>query len=144
MDKLYTFQSRFVKTDKFGWCGLERIPADAGTQFTPTEFQDECQIRGVHMTLAAPEHQETGGQVKVTIAHSRMVHVRLLEAYIHFTLIYTTDHFLPVLPIHYLMKKTARQPLHLNVAIDTKPLIYHFHFFHVLYKNIMHVLGQRS
>ena len=36
MDKLDMFQYRFVKIDKFGWCYLERISADAGTQFTST------------------------------------------------------------------------------------------------------------
>ena len=57
MDKLYMFQSRFGKIDEFGWWDLEGISADAGTQFTSTEFKDECQTRGVSLTLAAPEHQ---------------------------------------------------------------------------------------
>ena len=47
MDKLNMFQSRFVKIDKFGWWDLEEILADAGTQFTSTDFQDICQTRGV-------------------------------------------------------------------------------------------------
>ena len=34
MDKLDMFQSRFGKIDQFGWWDLERISADAGTQFT--------------------------------------------------------------------------------------------------------------
>ena len=34
MDKLDMFQSRFGKIDQFGWSDLERISADAGTQFT--------------------------------------------------------------------------------------------------------------
>ena len=41
MDKLDMFQSRFGKIDQFGWWDFERISADAGTQFTPTEFKDE-------------------------------------------------------------------------------------------------------
>ena len=36
LDKLDMFQSRFGKIDQFGWWDLERIPADAGTQFTLT------------------------------------------------------------------------------------------------------------
>ena len=63
MDKLDMFQSRFGKTDQFGWWDLERISADAGTQFTSTEFKEECKIRGVRLTLAAPEHQEMNRQV---------------------------------------------------------------------------------
>ena len=58
LDKLDMFQSRFGKIDQFGWWDLERISVDAGTQFTLTEFKEECQIRGVCLTLAAPEHQE--------------------------------------------------------------------------------------
>ena len=57
MDKLDMFQSRFGKMEQFGWWDLERISADAGTQFTSTEFKDECKTCGVCLTLAAPEHQ---------------------------------------------------------------------------------------
>ena len=80
MDKLDMFQSIFGEIDQFGWWDLERISADAGTQFTLTEFKYECQTRGVHLTLAAPEHQEMNGQVEVTwrtlrtVAHALMLH----------------------------------------------------------------------
>ena len=58
MDKLDMFQSRFGKIDQFGWWDLERTSAYAGTQFTSTEFKEECQTQGFCLTLAAPEHQE--------------------------------------------------------------------------------------
>ena len=96
MDKLDMFQSRFGKIDQFGWWYLERISADTGTQFTSIEFKDDCQTRGVSLTLAAPEHQEMNGKVEVTwrtlhtFAHSLMVHARVPEVYVHFALIYTT------------------------------------------------------
>ena len=85
MDKLDMFQSRFGKIDEFGWWDLEIISADAGTQFTSAEFKQECQTRGVHLTLASPEHQKISGQVEVTwrtlgtISHSLMVHSRVSE-----------------------------------------------------------------
>ena len=66
LDEMDTFQSRFGKIDQFGWWDLERISADAGTQFTSTEFKDECQTCGVRLTLAATEHSEMNGQVEVT------------------------------------------------------------------------------
>ena len=90
MDKLDMFQSGFGKIDEFGWWDLERISADAGTKFTLTEFREECQTHGVHLTLAAPEHQEMNKQVEVTwitlriTSHSIMVYSRVLEPYIHF------------------------------------------------------------
>ena len=60
---------------------------------------------GVCLTLAAPEHQEMNGQVEVTwrtlrtVTHSLMVHARIPEVYVHFALMYMTDHIFPVLPI---------------------------------------------
>ena len=65
MEKLDMFQSRFGKMDQFGWWDLERISADADTQFTSTEFKEEYQTRGVCLTLVAPEHQEINVQVEV-------------------------------------------------------------------------------
>ena len=109
MDKLDMFQSRFGIIDQFDWWDLERISADAGAQFTSTKFKEECQTRGVRLTLAAPEHQEMNGQVEVTwrtlrkIAHALMVHARVPEIYVHFALMYTTNHIFPVLPIKYLI-----------------------------------------
>ena len=43
MEKMDMFQSRFGKIDEFGWWDLEIFSADAGTQFTSTEFKEECQ-----------------------------------------------------------------------------------------------------
>ena len=40
-----------------------------------------------------------------TIVHSCMVHARISEAYINFTVIYTTDHIFLVLPIKDLIDK---------------------------------------
>ena len=40
MNKLDMFQSVFRKIDEFGWWYLERISADAGIQFTLTEFKE--------------------------------------------------------------------------------------------------------
>ena len=76
LDKQDMFQARYGKIDQFGWWDLDRISADAGTQFTLAKFKEECQLRGVRLTLAAPKHQEMNGQVEVTwrtlrtIAHS--------------------------------------------------------------------------
>ena len=57
------------------------------------------------MTLEAPEHQEMNGKFEVTqrtlrtIAHSLMVHARVLEAYIHLELMCMKDHISMVIPI---------------------------------------------
>ena len=125
------FQSRFGKIDQFGWWDLERISADAGTQFTLTKFKEECQICGVRLTLAAPEHQEMNGQVEViwrtlrTIAHSLMVHARIPENYIHFALMYTTGHIFTVIPIKYLINEDGDTTTPYKLATGTKPSVSH-------------------
>ena len=131
MEKLDMFQFRFGEIDQFGWWDLERISADAGTQFTLTEFKDECQTCGVCLTLAAPEHPEMNGQVEVTwrtlrtIAHSIMVQARVSEVYVHFALMYTTDHIFPVLPIKDLINKDSYPTTPHKLATGTKPSVSH-------------------
>ena len=129
MDKLDMFQSRFRKIDQFGWWDLEIISADAGTQFTSTQFKYECQTRGVCLTLAAPEHQEMNGKVELTwrtlrtVSHSHMVHARVPEVYVHFALMYTTDHIFPVVPIKYFVNKDGNPTTPHKLATDTKPSV---------------------
>ena len=129
MDKLDMLQSKFGKIDEFGWWDLEIISTDAGTQFTLTKFKQECQTRGVSLTLAAPKHQEMNVQVEVTrktlrtIAHSLMVHDRVSEAYIHFVLVYTTDHIFPVIPIKDLINEDGDSNTPYKIATGTKPSV---------------------
>ena len=135
MDNLDLFQYRFGKIDKFGWQDLERISADASMQFTSAEFKEECQTRRVYLTLAATEHKEMKGQVEVTwrmlrsIAHSLMVHARVLEAYIHFALMYTIYHIFPVLPIKCLINQDGDLTTPYKHSTDTKPTVSHLRLF---------------
>ena len=66
MDKLDMFQARFGKVDDFFWWGMEIIQTDAGTQFTHKKFQEGISVHGVQLSSAAPDNQETNGQVEVT------------------------------------------------------------------------------
>ena len=83
------------------------------------------------MTLSAPEHQEMTGQVEVnwrtlrTVAHSLMVHARVPKVYVHFTLIYTTDHIFLVLPIKDLINKDGDPTTPHKLATGTKPSVFH-------------------
>ena len=145
------FQSRFGKLDEFGWWYLERISADTRKKFPSLEFKEQCQTRGSNLTLAAPEHQEMNGQVKVTwktlrtIAHSLMVHARFSEAYIHFALMYTTVHIFPVLPIKYLIDEDGELTTPFKLATGIKPSVSYVRvlFFRVLYRKLLHTLTKR-
>ena len=102
------------------------------------------------MTLAAPEHQENNGQIKVTwimlrkIAHSLIVHARFLETYINFSLMYTTDHIFTVLPTKYLINEDGELNTPFKLATGMKTSVSHLPvlFFHVLYGKLLHTLGQ--
>ena len=81
--------------------------------------------------LAAPEHQEMNGQVKLsrrtwhTISHSLMVHTRVSEAYIHFVLLYTAYHIFLVLPIKNLINKDSEPTTPFKISTGTKPSVSH-------------------
>ena len=60
-----------------------------------------------------------------TIAHSLMVHARVSEAYINFSLMYTTDHIFPVIPIKNLMDKHGYSITSYKLATSTKPSVSH-------------------
>ena len=71
------------------------------------------------------------GQVEVTwrtlrtVAHALMVHARVPEVYVHFTLMYTIDHIFPVLPIKDLIKEDEDTTTPHKLATVTKPSVSH-------------------
>ena len=71
------------------------------------------------------------GQVEVTwrtlrtVSHHPMVHARVLEAYINFVLLYTTDHIFPVLSIKYLINEDGDPTTPHKLATSTKPSVSH-------------------
>ena len=81
------------------------------------------------MTSAAPEHQEMNGQFEVTwrtlrtVAHSLMIHTRVLEVYVHFSLMHTTDHISLVLPIKYIINKDVDPTTPHKLVTGTKPSV---------------------
>ena len=71
------------------------------------------------------------GQIKVTwrmlrtIAHYLMVHSRVLEAYIHFSSMYTTYNIFTVIPIKYLINKDDELTTAFKPATGMKPSVSH-------------------
>ena len=60
-----------------------------------------------------------------TIAHSLMVHAEVPENYIHFALMYTTDHIFTVLPIKDLINEDGDPTTPYKMATGTKPSVSH-------------------
>ena len=62
-----------------------------------------------------------------TVGHSLMVHARVPEVYVHFALMYTTDHIVPVLPIKYLINEDGDPTTPHKLATGMKPSVSHLH-----------------
>ena len=69
------------------------------------------------------------GQVEVawitlrTVANDLMVHARVREVYVHFALMYTTDHIFPVIQIKYILNKDGDLTTPHKLATGTKPSV---------------------
>ena len=74
----------------------------------------------------ALDHHEMNGKVEVecqssrTITHSIMVHSQVSEEYIHFALMYKTDHIRPVLPIKKLVHQDGEPTTPQKLETGTK------------------------
>ena len=60
-----------------------------------------------------------------TVVHALMVYARVLEVYVHFTLMYTTNHIFPVLPIKDLMNEDGYPTTPHKLATCTNPSVSH-------------------
>ena len=75
-----------------------------------------------------------------------MVHARILEVYIHFSLMYKEYHNFPVLPIKSLMEKESDPTIPFKLATGTKPTVSHLRVLfcpYVVQKSTAHV-GTKS
>ena len=79
----------------------------------------------------ALEHQEMNRKVEVTwrtlrtVVHALMVHARVMELYVHFTLMYTTDYIFLVLPIKDFINKDGDPTTPHKLATGTKLSVSH-------------------
>ena len=77
-----------------------------------------------------------------TISHSFIIHARVLEAYIHFALMYTADHIFPVLPIKDLINEEGEPTTPFKLATGMNPSVSNFRVLFcpcVVQKSTVHV-----
>ena len=60
-----------------------------------------------------------------TVLHALMVHARVPEVYVHYSLMYTTDHIFPVLPIKDLINEDGDPTTPHKLETGTKPSVSH-------------------
>ena len=107
---------------------MDRIQTDSSTQFMYKEFLEGLSVHGALVVLAETYHKEINGQIEgtwtlQTIAHSSMLHTQVSDEYIHFALMYTTDHILLVLPIKHLLNQYVEPTTSHKLETGTKPSV---------------------
>ena len=116
-------------------CVVRKTTTHVGTKALNMHHQAQMGFRGI--VVGIPQHQK-GYHLSLrtlrTIAHSLMVHIRVLEAYIHFELMYTTYQIFPVLPMKDMINKDGDATTPFKLATGTKPSVSHLRmlFVHVL------------
>ena len=70
---------------------------------------------------------EVTGRTLRTVAHTPMVHARVPEEYVNFTLMYTTNHIFLVLPIKDLINEDGYPTTPHKLATVTKPSVSYLH-----------------
>ena len=107
-----------------------------------------AKTRGFCLKLRAPENKEMNRKFEVpcrtlrTVALYLMVHARVLEVYVHFTLMYTTDHIFLDLPIKDLINEDGDPTTPYKMATGKKPSVSHLRvllFACVVHKATAHV-----
>ena len=68
-----------------------------------------------------------------TISNSLMVHAQILEAYIHFALMYTADHIFQVLPTKDLINEEEKLTTPFKLTTSTKPPISYLRVLFILF-----------
>ena len=64
-----------------------------------------------------------------TVVHALMVHARVPEVYVHFALMYTTDHIFPILPIKDLINEDGDPTTPHKLATGKKTSVSYLRFF---------------
>jgi transposase InsO family protein len=122
------------RADSYGYLDLARIRADAGSQFTSTEFSTYCRDAGIQLTLAAPKKQYQNHLVECTwqtissMGRSLLVHARLPDIFMYHALTYAC-HIFNVLPVRGLLNGEETPATPHQLYLNKRPMTSHYRVF---------------
>jgi transposase InsO family protein len=120
--------------NQFGYIDVDRLRADAGSQFTSKSFGKFCQSERINLSLAAPKRlsqnhmAERTWQTVTGMARSMLVHARLPDTYYYHALRYATAVF-NVLPVKGVYTKDGVIGTPYELCRGHKPAILEFKVF---------------
>ena len=113
---------------------VQYIRTDAGSYFTSDEFARWCRHENIHLSIAAPHHQEMNSicerqwQTINQLARVLLVHARLPLEYFHFAVRYAID-IINVLPAKGVNDANGTPTCPHNLAFGVRPKIGNFRVF---------------
>jgi transposase InsO family protein len=128
------YSAAFRMTDAYGYIDIDRIRADAGSEFTSEEFRHFCITHQINLSLGAPKHQENNHlaerswQTIHRMARSMLVHAHLPDKYHYHAIRYAAAVF-NVLPVKNLYNSSGDICSPFELFTGTKPIISHFRVF---------------
>jgi hypothetical protein len=128
------YSAAFCMADAYGFINIDRIRADAGSEFTSDEFKQFCIVHHINLLLAAPKHRENNHLAKRSwqtihrVARSMLVHARLPDKY-HFHPIRYVAAVFNMLPVKNLYNTNGEICSPFELFTGKKPLISHLRVF---------------
>ena len=133
---LSLYKNKYSSTDDSHFCysDIERIKADAGTQFISSQFQTFCSQNHISLNIAPPDHQEANHgaerpwQTIKSIARTITVHSCLDDAFLYYAVQYACDIY-NVLPLLGAITLQGTQSTPFELFYGQKPSVSHFRVF---------------
>jgi transposase InsO family protein len=123
--------SSFKMADEYGYLDIDRIRADAGSEFTSGPFKDFCLQHNINLSLAAPKRQNNNHLAKRSwqtihrIARSMLIHAHLPDKYQFHTIRYAAEIF-NILPVKNLYNSAGEISSPHELFCGHKPWVAHF------------------
>jgi len=134
VETLLKYAADYHVADEYGYLDIDRLKADAGSEFTSGAFKQFCAAHRINLSLAAPKRQENNHlaerswQTIHRMARSMLVHARLPDQY-HFHAIRYAASVFNILPVKNLYNTEGDIASPHELFTGLKPLISNYRVF---------------
>ena len=131
---MYVFIADHGLITEFGFLNVDRVRANASSQFTSKQFSDFCHAEHINLSLAAPKKQsqnhlaERTWQTVTAMARTMLVHARLPDIYYYHALCYATSVF-NVFPVKGVYNAEGHVSTPYELFWGNRPTIKNFRVF---------------
>jgi hypothetical protein len=134
VETILQYGADYKMADEFGYLDIDRIRADAGSEFTSGPFKQFCATHKIKLSLAAPKRQdnnhlaERSWQTIHKMARSMLVHARLPDQYHYHAIRYAASVF-NILPVKNLYNAEGEIASPHELFCGSKPTISQYRVF---------------